>query len=338
MIGAMMVMTGAWQGDGVFNRADELVVMLEDLGETAPTRVPDADIVHIVAVTDPLAPDAPGRVAYVARMSTPVAPPAVDYVQYDAATRRVSTPRYVAGLNAQRPVLDYLALNGSGVNLLDRTKLRLVLNDCGYTCSVMTEEQLTLPPMTPVKDGPLRVVLDNQGRMAYRDWLWLPLRFPPNLFPSRVIQVQLSLDLVASLTGARYRDANLLDGVAVDGEPDDVPSVPLSPWRQIDHPTGRLVSQYQVQTPYGSLFNFYQERTAVLSQDTGDKIAWGEHGIAIDEPQGNGVAVDMALWALPADAALDGATLAQQQASHLTVTVTRPQFPSLYLPLLRRGE
>ncbi|MCW5849588.1 MAG: hypothetical protein KIT87_05870 [Anaerolineae bacterium] len=325
-------------GDSRFNGADELVMMLDDLGQPAPTRLPDADIVHIVTVTDPLAPTDGGRVAYVARMTVPVAPPDVGYVQYDPMTRRVSTPRYVVGLNAQWPVLDYLALNGSGVNLMDRSKLRLILNDCGYTCSVMTEEQLPLPPMTPLKDGPVRVVLDNQGRMAYRDWLWLPTQVDLSIASRRAIQVQLSLDLAASLTGGRYRDANRPDGVVVDGEPDAVPAAPWSPWQAIDHATGRLVTQYQVRTPYGDLYNYYQERTTPLSADTGDKMAWGEHGIAIDEPQGGKVAVDMALWALPADTSLDGPILAQQGAAPLVVTVSRPQFPNLYLPLLRRGE
>ena len=326
------------QGDGVLNGGDEVVVMLEDLGDTAPSRLPDADIVHLVSVADPSAPTEPARVAYVARMTTPTVPPTVDYVQYDPATRRVSSARYAVGLHPQRPVLDYLALNGSGVNLLDRSKLRLVLYECLFGCTVINEDELPVPPLTPVKDGPLRVVLSQAGSLAYRDWLWLATDVDLSLAPSRVVQVQLRLDLATTVQGARYCDANRPDGVTVDGEPDDVPSLPPSPWHQIDHATGRLVSQYRVHTPYVTLYTFYQERTTTVNTDTGDHLAWGDHGIAIDEPVGERVQADQALWALPPDAALDGATLARQAATPLVVAVSHPQFPTLYLPLLQRGE
>ncbi len=326
------------EGDGLFNGQDELVVMLDDLGETAPGRPPGADIVSIVTVSDPLAPDEAAHVAYVARMTVPTAPPAVDYVQYDATTHRLRSGRYVIGLNARHPTLDYLALNGSSLNLIDRLKLRAVLNDCGLTCSAFTEEQLPIPPLTPLKDGPVRVVLSRAGSLAYRDWVWLPVELDFTGLPVRLIQVHVHLDLATGLEGARYRDANVPQGVVVDGVPDDVPSVPFSPWREIDHPTGRLVTTYHVQTGYGDLFNFYQEGMTIVSEDTGDKRAWGDHGIAIDEPVGTRIAVDTALWALPPDTALAGPGLTLQQTTPLRVAVSRPQFPSLYLPLLRRSE
>ena len=61
--------------DGLFNNADELTVTLDDLGDAAPASLTGAQRVVALSVTDPLAPDAALRVAYVARMAAPVAAP-----------------------------------------------------------------------------------------------------------------------------------------------------------------------------------------------------------------------------------------------------------------------
>lgn len=326
------------QGDGVFNDADEISVMVSDLGGPAPVGPPGVAAIYQVSVTDPLSPTDPPRLGYLARMSEPVVPPSQDYVRYDTTTRRLIGQSYTIGLNAQRPFIDYLALNGSDENLLDRSKVIVMVNLCAFgRCVTYNEEDLPANPVEPVRDGPVRVVLSGQGGFAYRDWASLRAVADLSGQPVRVLQIQLSLDLRPSASGARYRDANVTDGVVIDGAPDSVPSLPYSPWRQVDHSTGRLITVFQVTSPHDRLLNLYSDDRTRDNSDTGDKLRYGEHGIVIDEPTGPTLDVDTALWALPPATSLDGATLAAHLASPLTVSVGYARFPLLYLPYLSKG-
>lgn len=326
------------RGDGVFNGQDELVMMLDDLGEPTDHLPPGAVVAFVVRVADPHAPDASPRYAVVARMSDPAPAAPAAYVTYDPLGRRVVTDRYAARLDSDRPILAALALNGSGVNLIDRSKVRLLLDVCFGSCLILTDEQIELAPLAPSHVGPIRVVLSPDGGFAYRDWLRLPIRARLDGQSNRVLQAWLALDMGEAATGAVYRDANTPGGVTIDGRADDVAALPVSPWSQVDHATGRLVTMFRIASPGDRRLTRYVDHGATLLEDTGDHIALGEHGLTVDEPTGPTLDSEMALWALPAETNLDGAALAAQSDTPLVVTVAPIGLtPRLYLPWLVRA-
>ncbi len=324
--------------DGLFNNADELTVTLDDLGDAAPASLTGAQRVVALSVTDPLAPDAAPRVAYVARMAAPVAAPNPNAIRYEAATRRLVGATYTLGLDAQKPFISSLTLNGGSANLIDRSKARVMLNLCFGSCLTLTEDSLPTNAIEPLKSGPVRVVLSPQGGFAYRDGVSLRTQADLSAVGARVLQVRLSVDLAATASGAVYRDANVPAGVTVDGAPDNVPDTPFSPWRQVDFPDGRLVSLFTVTTPNEGLLNYYRDNRTTDNNDTGDKMSYGDSGVIVKAPTGPTLGVDAAFWAFPTGTAIDGATLARQVANPLQVTASRPLWPALYLPLLSRSR
>ena len=325
------------RGDGVFDGEDELVFMLPDGGENAPALPPLARAVYRLAVSDPLAPDAPATVFYITRLDQGAPSFTQDYVRWDAQTRRLTGETYVLGLDSQRPLVTYLTLNGFDVDLVDRTKVRAVVNICLPACLTLTEDDLPLENINPIIDGPVRVVLDEDGDFAYATWASLSVDQTFNGLP-RLIELRVSVDLSAEAQGATYRDENVPGGVTVDGTPDTVPATPVARWRQIDHPTGRMVNWFTIGSNYSELQNYYLDRGTVDNDDTGDKRSYGDSGLVIVGPSGQRVAVETALWALPRGSALDGPTLAAQLAAPLTQTITREEYYKLYLPYIQRGD
>ncbi len=323
---------------GVFEGSDELVFMAGDMGSGASRIPPGAQVWYEVTVSDPLDPTAQG-IAYVARMKQPVTLPSEFYVRYDAAAHLIAAQSYSVAFDGAHPIITSLKLAGSDTNWLDRSKARVLTNVCFTTCLTFDEEQLPLPAVQPVVNGPVRVVLGHRGGFAYRDWLTLRHEVSfADLGPIFVNQVRLSYDLAPTAVGATYRDAKTLGGVPIDGTPDAVPLQPFSPWRQIDLSAGRLVSLFNVTTPSGRLMNYYKDDKTPDASDTGDGQSYGDNGVIIDEPGGDRLGVDAALWLMPGNATADGATLAAQAATPLRVEVRGIQLGVLYLPLLSQAH
>ncbi len=321
-----------------FQGSDELVFMAGDTGNAADTLPPGVQLWYEVTVSDPLDATARG-VAYVARMKQPSTPPPDVYVRYDAAAHTISTQGYNITFDAAHPIITSLKLAGSETNWLDRSKVWVLTTICFSTCLILNEDQLPQAAIEPVVNGPVRVVLSRGGGFAYRDWLAVRTDVAfSRLGPIGVNQVRLSYDLAPAASGATYRDANTPGGIAVDGTPDAVPTQPFSPWRQVDLPAGRLVSLFNVTTPAAKLMNYYRDDKTPNANDTGDKQAYGDSGIIIDEPGGDSLGVDAALWPMPGSPAADGATLAAQVAAPLVVNVRGIQAGVLYLPLLSRAH
>ena len=120
------------QHDGIFNKRDELVFMIRDLGDKAPERsfIDNAEAAtHSrieINVTDPLQPDKKAY-AYVFRSSTIAdAVPTPYGFSYDDEQDMITTNTYSLGINEHGTVEDIKILEpgGNGQDILDMLKVR----------------------------------------------------------------------------------------------------------------------------------------------------------------------------------------------------------------------
>jgi hypothetical protein len=153
-------------GDGLLDANDELVFMARDLGEEAAAGewLGDADAQahdrYQVRVANPLNPSEEGWV-YLHRSAT-LSPAFDDYVDWDGGNSRIVASTYVVGYApASHAGMETLELNGTGVDVLDRTKFRVYV-----TCYIggeplegsATEEDLVGSwDIAPSVDGSVRV-------------------------------------------------------------------------------------------------------------------------------------------------------------------------------------
>ncbi len=295
--------------DGLLDANDEVVFMAMDLGsQVGPsTWIADADSEnhprYEIKVSNPLNPAEQGWV-YVYRSAT-LAPTHPDYVDWDGANERIVAGTYVLGFApAVHPGLDSLELNGSGVDALDRSKIRI-----NATCYVppfppitltLTEEDLPQQSdVTPDVDGPVRV---GGGDAENSAWSYHSLfqtgvvtdvdSFPP---PEPCTSVDINwvrfsmdwLDPSASgMAPATYYDDNTPGGVAVDGAADAVAATPVNVWKQVSGGQGSLVQVADVALGGGTLSNYYEDNGAEDPDDTGDLKSFGDAGFRVDAPSG----------------------------------------------------
>jgi hypothetical protein len=314
--------TGAYTTEnGLLDANDEMVFMAMDLGEQAtPSEwIADADsrtyARYEVKVTNPLNPAEQGW-AYVCRSAT-LLPASADYVSWDAGANRIMAGTYVAGFApAIHPGVDSLELNGSGVDALDRTKIRI-----RATCHLpspfpsipwtFTEETLpSQPGVTPDIDGPVRV---GGGTTASGSWSYYSIyqvravvdvasfQAPDPCTSIDINWIRMSNDwLDPASTGmapAIYYDDNTLAGVMIDGNPDSVASAPTNTWKQISGAQGSAVQVADVTLAGGSIGNYYLDDQTMDAGDTGDQQSFGDAGFRVDSPSGQ-VAVGLTTYVL----------------------------------------
>jgi hypothetical protein len=270
--------------NGLLDANDEIAFMARDLGDPSGGAAPVSSIGTIVmswyelTVTDPIHPGDHGW-AYVVRSAS--FPPILtnDYVTFNGSNHRIIGNNYTLGFASPRPWLDYLALGGSGIDILDRApKYRycrgaLCLNE---NLSPDTSDGL-------VKDGPVRAIL-RDGRVVAYGWMALsiiPLTIPPSLAPDFV---RFSTDFNASAAGATFYNGAAPGGVSVDGSPDVVPETPFSSWSQLSHSTGTIVQVFDVTEMGGTATNYYVDDSQTDNQDTGDKQHYGDAGTRVTQP------------------------------------------------------
>jgi hypothetical protein len=298
---------------------DEVVFMASDLGdrpsvEDIASSLPISPIWYRIEVSDPLSPAQKGW-AYVVRSSSLSQSFAETYAWFDPVTERIKTGRYALGFLPLHPGFDYLALNGSGEDILDRTKLRL------YVLGVLVahEEDLEAPDPAPVKDGPVRVVVPGRGVIGYQGMfhIWIEEQLP-----STTSAVRLSTDFTADIVPATYYDANTPAGVPVDGEPDEVDETPLSDWLQVSSGTGSLVQVTDTSGSGGTQYNYYKDSNTIDYQDTGDWLSYGDAGTRVDEPEET-VLYYTWIYVLPGSQANVGEAYADYVAHPLRVTAVQ---------------
>lgn len=329
--------------NGLLDAADELTFMAMDLGEEVEPGlwITDADSLNYaryqIQVTNPVSPTEQGWV-YVYRSAT-LLPAFADYVEWDGANNRVVAGTYIAGVApAAHPGVDSLELNGSGVDALDRTKIRV-----DATCWLgpipidvtLTEEDLaSQSDVTPDVDGPVRV---GGGTTESSVWSYHSMYqsgfvvdvdgfVPPEPCTSIDINwIRLSHDwLDPAATGmapATYYDGNTPNGVLVDGVDDSVLSTPANAWLQISGGQGSVVQVMDVALGGGTLSNYYKDDQALDPDDTGDGQSFGDAGLRVDTPSGQ-VELGMFVFALEPAQPNVGATYQGYLANPLEVTVT----------------
>lgn len=344
--------------DGLLDGDDELVLMAMDLGEQASAEdwIADADSQnharYQVLVTDPLSPAEPGW-AYVYHSTTLSPPPSLDYVNWNAGSSRVTALSYTLGFSPTiHAGVDLLDLNNSGVDALDRTKLRANIT-CYFlgiptTMTLDEEDMAGQLDMTPDIDGPVRVGSGDAGghwwfyAALYRSSTTLGLD-DVTVEPCTSIKVnwiRLSNDwLSPTATGmapATYYDSNLSPGVPVDGTPDAVPETPPAGWMQVSGALGSVVQVANVALDGGTMTNYYKDDQTFDPADTGqDGRSFGDAGFRVDQPPGQ-AGVELLTFILGPNQPNVGAIYLDYYDHPLQVRATAQTQPDhrVYLPLV----
>lgn len=271
--------------DGLLDADDQLVFMVADTGDQASQEAWIADENsrqyprYEVVVTDPLDPSKRGWV-YVYHSATLASSVTQDYVNFDEVQALVTSDRYLLGLMTDHPSMDRLELNGSGVDILDRTKIRAEIQ----FLRTYTEEDLEASRPAATRDGRVRVVIGSGDLIAYRSMfqniLWIDL----TSVPTRVLWGRFSTDLSPTASGSYYYDANTSSGVVVDGVSDSVATSPASDWAQVSGTTGTMVRVVDSTEAGGTPSTYYKDDGAVDPTDTGDQRSYGDAGVRLDDP------------------------------------------------------
>lgn len=325
--------------------ADELVVMGADCGDRAAADnwIGNASARsyprYEITIVDPLSTTRLGWL-YVYRSVSLTETVTQDYVTFDYAASVFTTPVYTLGFFQQYLGGNRLELNGSGVNVLDRSKFRLkVPGDDPYTEETIESDE----PQPKILDGRVRAIAGYQElgqgilTIAYRsqffdkvtvDFSWSPLPFE---------WASATADFNPNLIGGIYYDANTPSGVLVDGNPDSVATTPASLWQQISGVTGTIVHAADVSPMQGTVSTFYKDNAASDPTDTGDKKSYGEMGVTVTNPI-KYVYLDVTHYILPPNQPNVGARYYSYFTHPLQAQASAQLFLNkrLYLPLIRK--
>jgi hypothetical protein len=308
--------------DGLWDADDEIVVMAKDLGDrpatvTLTTTLTISDTWYEIEVTDPLDSGKKGW-AYLVRSSSLTPSFADDYADYAAGPPpRITTSqydlRYKTGVASPFFGIDYLALNGSGTDILDRTKLRVVASVFGFPVT-FTEESLTSPATSLIKDGPIRVILQQTAippgltepqqaiYKAYGSLVEGTVNIDFSAVGSNPISsARTSIDLDSAVSGdATFYNANTPAGVTVDGSPDTIAPTPLSNWTQVSHDnSGRVVQVGNPASAGGTQTNFYRDDSSPESNDTGESGSYGDAGVLVQGTINSAFSLRSSFYMLP---------------------------------------
>ena len=318
---------------GSLGPTDEIVFMASDLGDLSyPVQIteslPISSTWYQIEVTDSLSPTLKGW-AYIVRSSSLTKTFTQTYASFDAATNQITASRYVLGFASSHPGLGYLALNGSGVDILDRTKIRLETY-----LGTFTEDFLGPQPIDLIKDGPVRVIARGGTIIGYSSMFHSAIS---TTLPAGVTGVRLSTDFNVNAAPSTFYNANTPAGVTVDGSPDTIAPSPLSPWWEVAGGTGTLVQVGDFSLAGGTQTNYYKDDDMIDPTDTGDQKSYGDTGLRVDVPNPT-VVYQMTYFVLPADQPNVGARYGAYVAQPLQVTTTaQGRLHHTYLPIVIRN-
>jgi hypothetical protein len=260
--------------------ADEIAFMASDLGAQAPvlmiqSSLPISATWYQIEVTDPLSPTVKGW-AYVVRSGTLSKSYGAGYVSFDEGSSQIRSDQYALGFATTHPGFDYLALYGSGVDILDRTKIRL-----DTVLGTVTEEGLGSVPNGLLKNGPVRVIVRDGAIIGYPALIQVTLAYT---LPVGVTTARASVDFSSAAVSSTFYNANTPAGVPIDGQPDAVAATPLSPWWQVTGATGTLLQAVDTSKVGGALTNYYRDNEALDPDDPGDNRSYGDTGLSAASP------------------------------------------------------
>lgn len=272
--------------------ADELVVMGGDCGDQVTNNnwIDDEDARlnkrYEITVVDPLDTEKLGWI-YVYCSTSLADTVTQDYVDFDYNSSVFTTPVYKLAFFLQYLGGYSLELNGSGVNVLDRSKFRLKAPEQ----DVFDEEFMEVEdPQPKILDGRVRAIAgyqeEGQGiltfgyRSAFYDLVTIDFSWAPRSFE----WVRASADFNENIAGGTYYDANTPSGLLVDGQPDLLETSPASMWQQISSSTGTVIHTVDVAPMLGTTSTYYNDNDQVDPSDTGDKVSYGEMGLTVANP------------------------------------------------------
>ena len=334
------IVSGVYSGAPATTLAeeDEIFFMAADMGTLVTpaeiaTTLPISATWYQIVVTDAYSPTLKAY-AYVVQ-SDAVTPTTTSYVFFDEGNQMIEAVAYDLGLLAGHPGFDYLALNGSGVDLLDRTKIRISAFGGMFK---QTENDLAEPAANVLANGPVRAIIQGGGTIAYRSMVQTVLVESM----AGVDAVRLSTDFAAAAAGSTLYNANVNAGVTVDGAADVVP-IAESVWWQLSGSTGTLVQAVDATQVGGTQSTYYKDDATVDLADTGDQMSYGDIGLMVNSPNAS-VVYRQALVVLPPNLPNMGLLVAAgaDPARLLVATAIQsapPEYPNVvYLPLVIKGE
>jgi len=320
---------------------DEVVFMASDLGarlweeEVITATLPISNTWYRVMVTDPLDRPSSGW-AYIVRSSSLTETFTETYASFDLDTDHITSTEYALGFLENYAGLDYLALQGSGEDILDRTKMRFKWPE-GTLTLVCTEECLAGPTPFAVKNGPVRVIVENRRTIGYRSLIhtWVTEERPD------LTEARFSTDFNENAVDATLYNANRPQaGVRIDGFPfETIPGTPLSAWWEMADDTGTLVQVADSSGMGGIQTNYYKDDAREEDwRDTGDERSYGDVGIKAEDPD---EVIDYwsAFFVLPADAPNVGRKYYNYVTHPLEVSAVAPMtlIHDVYFPWMSRG-
>jgi len=334
---------------------DELVFMATDAGQKVTTSEwianPDSRSYtrYEVEVTNPLNSEEKGWV-YVYRSAT-LTPSFDPYVTWNNAQNRLDAGTYVAGFDFNSHLgLDSLELNGSGVDVLDRSKIRLSVQCYAYGnwyTQELTEESDDLKEQAgpPTIQGPVR---QGGGTLDTQEWYYASLFVSNFAFDAGEGNAQcdeILYDLVRlsddwlnpSETGMApmiYYDSNTTGGVTVDGDPDTVADTPVAGWQQISGNRGSVVRVMEVVPGGGTASNYYKDDDTVDPDDTGeDQRSYADRGYQLENPDAL-LRLDSVTYLLGANEANVGTTYEEYRDNPIQTAATPQDYNLPPAPIL----
>jgi hypothetical protein len=338
----------SWE-NGTLDANDELVFMGADLGDqAAPYHWIDDDDSrsysrYEVLVTNPLDPAEEGWV-YVYRSAT-LSSTFSPYLTWNAANNRISGSAYIIGWTPSVHFgMDSLQLNGTGVDVLDRAKLRLsgeCYIDGDWQIFVVDEDDDEVKDeyAPPSVKGKVRI---GGGDLDSQTWYYAAVyegtaQFDAGYVPGDCENIRYKVFRVSddwrnpSVTGmapTTYYDANNAGGVPLDGVFDPVAPAPVSGWRQVSGALGSIVQVSIIDSPGGGqevISNYYWDVSDPDPDDTGDQQSFGDAGFKVSWPN-EVINMTFATYVLGASQPNVGATYEQYRNNPLEAAATAQSF------------
>jgi hypothetical protein len=225
------------------------------------------------------------------------------YVSWEPATETATAVSYTLAFDhANFFGIADLSINGGGIDVLDRQKVRGSIGIFTFN-----EENLAGVITAPIQfaaQGPVRLATGSgsQRLEVYGRGFKSALVVDTTNFGLPLSAVRTSLDLNnPDQTGlVNYFDSNSPGGVPIDGVQDTVPATPLVEWFQDSGgaagPGGLVVIWEDIDPGGGTATNFYLDDAS--SNDPGDGAAYGDAGIHINAP-GEIISLTLAAFVLP---------------------------------------
>ena len=303
--------------DGFFNGNDELVFMAKDMGDQAPDGSYWIDDLVSqgyerveITVTDTV--DSSQAWAYVYRStnSLPLSPE--HYMDYkpdfaNAGADTIIAKTYIQSDTTGGIPSDWILTEGTGVDILDRQKVRI--NLLLYNLfEFYTNEDLLINFIDTVrkKIGPVRVIrevfwhIDIGFGMNPFDFS-LPLKYYPYSIESdgvsgtlntsdHVYLLRQSFDLNPDASGMKFYNPYNRSGIQIDGKGGDdgidntLDDAPKVNWWQVTGNQGTYSIIFRLTEIGETRTLYYKDDDTILEegQDTGDLVSWGDTGVKIE--------------------------------------------------------